>query len=134
MVNSIQGISSAVFQMFDDMNSGINNKGSDTGQGKINDPDGSNNLKNKNDEGKPLDEKSAKADFSSYEKQIRSLMGENHIYIEFSLDKDTKKMIMKVMDNDTHEVIRQYPPEVSLKIARILNDTMDLGHVANFRV
>jgi uncharacterized FlaG/YvyC family protein len=43
-------------------------------------------------------------------------------------------MIMQVKDNDTHEVIRQYPPEVSLKIARILNDTMDMGHVANFRV
>lgn len=51
--------------------------------------------------------------------------------VEFSVDKPTKKMIMKVIDKETNEIVRQYPPEISLKIARIIADTMGNGQFAN---
>jgi hypothetical protein len=79
MVNSIQGISSAVFQAFDDMNNGINNKGKDDGQDKVFDTAKKSDIKNNKNEETAKEDKSAKADFSAYEKHIRSLIGENHI-------------------------------------------------------
>ncbi len=45
---------------------------------------------------------------------------------EFSIDKDTNMVIVKIKDKDTGEVIRQIPPEVVLKIAKTIDEFLGL--------
>lgn len=46
--------------------------------------------------------------------------------VEFSLDKDADKMVVKVMDNATKEVIRQIPSVEMLAIAKALDKIQGL--------
>lgn len=46
--------------------------------------------------------------------------------VEFSLDKDANKMVVKVMDNATKEVIRQIPSVEMLAIAKALDKIQGL--------
>ncbi len=41
--------------------------------------------------------------------------------LEFSLDPDSGKIVVRVVDNATHQVIRQFPSEEVLSIARALD-------------
>jgi flagellar protein FlaG len=41
--------------------------------------------------------------------------------IEFSIDEDSKRQVVKVIDPDTREVIRQMPSEEALQIAKALD-------------
>jgi flagellar protein FlaG len=79
-------------------------------------------------------EKNKQANFNDLAKKIRSILNDDNLTVEFSLDKETKKMIMKVIDSDTKEVIKQYPPDITLKIARIVAGTLDQGQVTNAKV
>ncbi len=44
----------------------------------------------------------------------------------FSIDKDTDDMIVKVMDTETQEVIRQFPSEETLKLAKHIEGMLGL--------
>lgn len=46
--------------------------------------------------------------------------------LEFSVDKDTDEFVVKVMDKETGEVIRQIPSEELLKIAKALDKLQGL--------
>ena len=46
--------------------------------------------------------------------------------LEFSVDKDTEAVVVKVMDKETGEVIRQIPSEELLKIAKALDKLQGL--------
>ena len=46
--------------------------------------------------------------------------------IEFSVDQDTKEMVVKVMDKNTNQVIRQIPSEEALAIAKALDKLQGL--------
>lgn len=41
--------------------------------------------------------------------------------LEFSVDSDSERMVVKVIDRDTKEVIRQMPSEEALEIAKALD-------------
>lgn len=41
--------------------------------------------------------------------------------IHFSIDEDTKKVVIRIVDSSTNEVIKQIPPEEVLSIARYFN-------------
>lgn len=77
---------------------------------------------------------SNKIDFSELASKIKDALKEENVVIEFSLDDDTKRMILKVIDSDTQEIIKQFPPEITLKIARIIANTLESGQVANAKV
>ena len=49
-----------------------------------------------------------------------------HRELLFSIDKDSGHTVIKVMDMDTKEVIRQIPNEEALKFARMLEEGADL--------
>jgi len=42
--------------------------------------------------------------------------------LEFSVDQDTHTMVMKVVDRDSGEVVRQIPPEQALSMLKQLNE------------
>jgi len=45
--------------------------------------------------------------------------------IEFSMDSDNEKMIVKVVDQDTRKVLRQIPSEEALEIAKAIDSALD---------
>ena len=44
--------------------------------------------------------------------------------LQFSVDEDSKKMVVKLIDRTTHEVLRQMPSQEALDIARSLDKAM----------
>ncbi|MBK3331861.1 flagellar protein FlaG [Persephonella atlantica] len=46
--------------------------------------------------------------------------------LKVEIDKDTGIKVVKIVDKDTKEVIRQIPPEVILKIAKYLDEVTGL--------
>ena len=46
--------------------------------------------------------------------------------LQFSVDEDSGRTVIKVMDMNTNEVIRQIPNEEALKFARMLEEGADL--------
>lgn len=48
---------------------------------------------------------------------LKSLQNQSNA-LEFSVDKDLDRIIVRLVDTKTKEVIRQYPPEEVLEIAR----------------
>ena len=49
--------------------------------------------------------------------ELKSLLAEHDINLEFSRDDTTKELVIKLVDEKTGESIRQFPSEVSLRLA-----------------
>lgn len=78
--------------------------------------------------------KDLKVDFKNLSDQLKNILQDKNLSLEFTLDKDTKKMVMRIINESTKEVIQQFPDEVALKIARIVSSTMELGTITNVKV
>jgi flagellar protein FlaG len=101
------------------------------------------NLSDKEQEAKTISEKTeeirqkkkedafSKKELTSFEDKINEAMKEENLKIEFSKDEETKRMILKLIDKETQEVVHQYPPEITLKIARIVANTLEQGSLTN---
>lgn len=46
--------------------------------------------------------------------------------LEFALDEDSQRTVVKILDRNTKEVIRQMPTEEALQISRTLNQSQGL--------
>ncbi|TNE35433.1 hypothetical protein EP342_01615 [bacterium] len=73
-------------------------------------------------------------DPSVLENEISKLLDDSTLVAQFSTDKDTDKLILKIINQDTDEVVRQYPPEASLKIARIVDKLIKDNSLADARI
>lgn len=73
-------------------------------------------------------------DFNKLSEKLTEMLEEDHKSIEFTIDDETNKLIMKVIDTDTDEVIQQYPPEIALKIARFVASTLENSNLTNERI
>ncbi len=55
--------------------------------------------------------------------------------IQFAVDKETRRTVIKIVDPETNEVVRQIPPEESLRILRMISRLVrDRGAVTDERV
>lgn len=79
-------------------------------------------------------EKEAKVDYKELANKLKDIAGAQGVYFEFIPDEETKKMLMRVVNEETKEVIRQYPAELTLKIVKIINETLGQGQIANFKI
>ncbi|WP_320056014.1 flagellar protein FlaG [Desulfuromonas thiophila] len=73
----------------------------------------------------PAAEPTAKADKIQPEEmlsQIKALTEDGLYAVRFENDKDTSELVVKVVDSETDEVIRQIPPEELLGLTKRLND------------
>lgn len=68
------------------------------------------------------------------ENEISKLLEDDSLIAQFSTDEETDKLILKILNPDTKEVVRQYPPEVSLKIARMVNSMIENNNIADVRI
>ena len=78
--------------------------------------------------------KQNKVDYNELAGKIKALFGGNDLEVHFSYDNSSRSMIMKLVNSKTNEVVNQYPPEVTLEIAKIVSSIVDQGHVTNAKV
>ncbi len=75
-----------------------------------------------------------KLNYNDLANSIQSLLGEQNIALEFKMDDETKKMILRIIDSNTKEVIQQVPPEIALKVAKFVADQLGNGQVADAKI
>lgn len=73
-------------------------------------------------------------DIRDMESKVSELLEDNSLIAKFSTDKETEKLILKLIDKETGEVVRQYPPEITLKIARMVNNIIENDNLENVRI
>ncbi|HOV92130.1 MAG TPA: flagellar protein FlaG [Candidatus Kapabacteria bacterium] len=96
---------------------------------------GVSNLKAKDK--KDLESEETKMNKVSYDelaKTLKNLINDDETSLEFKIDKDTNKMVLKIIDSQSKEVIRQIPPEIALKISRLVAEILGNGQVADAKV
>ena len=80
------------------------------------------------------EKKDTKPNFSELSDKLKEMLKDTNLYLEFSKDEELNKIILKVIDQESGEVVEQYPAEVSLKIARFIYATLGNGQVTNVTV
>ncbi len=80
------------------------------------------------------EEKGKKVNYEDIQKKLQETLRESNLTIEFSKDKELNKMIIKMIDSDTNEIVRQLPPDVALKIARIVSSNLGSGQIADTKI
>lgn len=75
-----------------------------------------------------------KTDLSEMGEKLKEIIEDTNVFLEFKIDKETNRMILRLIDNETKEVIQQYPTELALKIARIISQISGSGQIANAKV
>ncbi|MCX7908916.1 MAG: flagellar protein FlaG [Ignavibacteria bacterium] len=73
-------------------------------------------------------------DYDKIAKKLKEIINDESLMIQFTRDDQTKKMIFKLINSETKEVVQQIPPEVALKIARYIASTLEDKNVANAKV
>ncbi len=81
---------------------------------------------------KPVAEEAPSAQMTAVQLQsvvdnINQTMRQTNSNVEFIIDKDTKRTIIKVVEAKTGDVIRQYPSEELLSIARAIDRMQQQG-------
>jgi len=56
--------------------------------------------------------------------KLNASMRDNGRSLEFSIDEDSKRTVVKLIDVSTKEVVRQYPTEEALRISKSLDSFM----------
>ena len=71
-------------------------------------------------------EKTQSSSLASLAKELNDAMAMFSTDISFSIDKDTGKTVIKVIDNTTKKVIRQIPPEDMLRVAAHIKELVGI--------
>ncbi len=80
------------------------------------------------------EQKPPKPDINVLGEKLQKLLSDTNVALEFKIDEETNKMILRLIDNETKEVLQQFPPELALKIARIISSIEGKGQIANAKV
>lgn len=79
-----------------------------------------------NGKGKAADgAKPSHADVSAAVKKINDAMLGSSQSLQFSIDQDSKDIVVKVIDQRTQEVVRQIPSKEALQIAKSIDKSID---------
>jgi len=81
-----------------------------------------------------LNEESAQENtvgFSNMGERLREMTGITQVYFQFELCDEKRNLIMKILDVESHEVLQQYPSDLSLKIAQMIEEHLGRGQIAN---
>lgn len=80
------------------------------------------------------EEKGKKVSYEELQQKLQETLKDSNLMIEFSKDSELNKMIIKIIDTSTKEVVRQIPADIALKIARIVTQTFGMGQIADAKV
>jgi flagellar protein FlaG len=132
MINAITGVPAITLDPTYKAKTATDNEGN---QEIAQQSSGVSNLKAKDK--KDLESEEAKMNKVSYDelaKTLKNLINDDETSLEFKIDKDTNKMVLKIIDSQSKEVIRQIPPEIALKISRLVAEILGNGQVADAKV
>ncbi|WP_020652752.1 flagellar protein FlaG [Massilia niastensis] len=68
----------------------------------------------------------SREDVSTAVKKLNEAMPASSQSLEFSIDDDSKEIVVKLIDQDTKEVVRQIPSEEALQIAKSIDKMQGL--------
>jgi flagellar protein FlaG len=132
MINAITGVPAITLDPTYKAKTATDNEGN---QEITQQSSGVSNLKAKDK--KDLESEETKMNKVSYDelaKTLKNLINDDETSLEFKIDKDTNKMVLKIIDSQSKEVIRQIPPEIALKISRLVAEILGNGQVADAKV
>jgi len=69
--------------------------------------------------------KPSREDVSAAVKKMNDAMQGSSQSLQFSIDEDSKDIVVKVIDQSTKEVVRQIPSKEALQIAKSIDKSMD---------
>lgn len=69
-------------------------------------------------------------DFSQVQSELQKLLPTN-TYAKINVDSSTRKLVVRIVDSRTDEVVRQLPSEESLKLAQLLAGRLEQGSVTD---
>jgi flagellar protein FlaG len=70
-----------------------------------------------------------------FEKLLQEKLATTNQSVNISVDDVTKRIVVKIVDNATNEVVRQLPTEEMLRISRSLAETsINMGKVTDVRI
>ncbi len=87
-----------------------------------------------NSSSKKAEQNKIKTDLQDMSEKLKEIIEDTNVFLEFKIDKDTNQMVLRLIDNETKEVVQQYPTELALKIARIISQISGSGSIANAKV
>lgn len=94
-----------------------------------------NKSKDEAEDEEPLVKKEKKeVNYNELTDKLKDILKDTNLTIEFSMDEEVNKLIMKLIDEQKDEVVQQFPPEIAIKIAKIVASTLGSGQVADARV
>ncbi len=80
---------------------------------------------------KDKDNTDHKINYSSLSKKIQPLIDEDNLDVKFDKDHDTNIMVMKFIDKDTKDTVKQFPPEITIKVAKMVAFLTENGAIAD---
>jgi flagellar protein FlaG len=79
----------------------------------------------------PVDGNLSSANLQHAVDNINKSLKQSDTNVQFSIDRDTKQNVVKMLDSSTGEVIRQFPSEVTLAISKAIDQQMKRGVLLN---
>mgnify|MGYP001773181413 CR=1 FL=1 len=74
-------------------------------------------------------------DFSALLAALQSVTEQENVELEFVVDEATQKLVLRVLDAETKQVLQQIPPEIALRIARFVMELLQRnGVIADVRI
>jgi len=72
-----------------------------------------------------------KVGFADISENLNLMTNMPQTYFQFEIDEEQKGLILKIFDKETNEIIQQFPSELSLKIAQMIEENFGQGQIAN---
>ena len=108
----------------------LNSSGTNSVQSELPNVDSTHDSKQKKD--KEINDH--KINYSSLSEKIQNLIDEDNLDVKFDKDKDTNIMVMKFVDKETKDTVKQFPPEITIKVAKMVAFLTANGAIADATV
>lgn len=72
-------------------------------------------------------------DFSEISDRLQQMVNDD-LTVQFSIDDITKRIVLKIINAKTQELVRQIPEEESLRIAQFITNRFEQGSVTDAKV
>lgn len=82
----------------------------------------------------PLEEKPSTEKLQKAVEHINQSFKQRETAVQFTIDRETKRNVVKMVDSNTGEVIRQIPSEVTLAISKAIDEQLKKGVLLNQEV
>lgn len=76
----------------------------------------------------------SKINYQTLSEKIQELLEDNSLDVKFDKDKETQIMVLKFIDKETKDTIKQFPEEITIKIAKMVSYLVDHGAIADASV